>query len=147
MYLPGAVARSLDRSNMTRPTPRVKMLLQRQLDQGRDDVAWRSTTTIPVASPSLLSGTLARRRSSPPYGIESCQECLRLDPPNAQALYNLALACEHLGRFDEALSWVRRGLARDAKDVWLQQLELRIRVLRWRGRIVRALRTLLFRKA
>jgi len=69
---------------------------------------------------------------------------LRLDPPNAQALYNLALACEHLGRFDEALTWVRRGLARDPKDVWLQQLELRIRVLRWRGRVARALRSLFF---
>jgi tetratricopeptide (TPR) repeat protein len=79
-------------------------------------------------------------------GIDSCQECLRLDPPNAQALYNLALALEHLGRFEEALSWVRRGLARDPRDVWLQQLELRIRVLRWRGRLVRALRALLFRR-
>jgi tetratricopeptide (TPR) repeat protein len=79
-------------------------------------------------------------------GIESCQECLRLEPASPEPLYNLALACEHLGRFDEALSWVRRGLDRDPRDVWLQQLELRIRVLRWRGRLVRAVRALLFRK-
>jgi tetratricopeptide (TPR) repeat protein len=78
-------------------------------------------------------------------GIESCRECLRLDAANPQALYNLALACEHLGRYDEALSWVRRGLGRDPKDVWLQQLELRIRVLRWRGRLVRAVRAIFLR--
>jgi tetratricopeptide (TPR) repeat protein len=71
---------------------------------------------------------------------------LRLDAPNPQALYNLALACEHLGRYDEALGWVRRGLERDPKDVSLQKLELRIRCLRWRGRLARAVRSLLFRR-
>ena len=78
-------------------------------------------------------------------GIESCREALRLEPANPQSLYNLALAHEHLGRYDEALAWVRRGLERDPKDVSLQKLELRVRVLRWRGRILRAL-TVLWRR-
>jgi tetratricopeptide (TPR) repeat protein len=80
-------------------------------------------------------------------GIESCRECLRLDSQNPQAVYNLALACEHLGRYDEALGWVRRGLERDPKDLSLQKLELRVRVLRWRGRLARAFRSLLLRRA
>ena len=75
-------------------------------------------------------------------GIASFRECLRLDSHNAQALYNLALAYEHLGQFDEALTWVRRALDRDGKDASLQRLELRIRILRLRSRVVRAVRRL-----
>jgi tetratricopeptide (TPR) repeat protein len=68
-------------------------------------------------------------------GIESCLVALRLDPTSLQSIYNLALAYEHLARYDEALAWVRRGLERDAKDVSLQKLDLRVRVLRWRARL------------
>ena len=65
-------------------------------------------------------------------GIASCKEALRLSPHNPMAFYNLSLACEHLGRYDEALVWARKGLLLDPRDISLQNLKLRIRVLRWR---------------
>ncbi len=77
-------------------------------------------------------------------GIASCHEALTRDAGNAMAIYNLALAYEHLGRYEDALEWVRRGLSQSPKDVSLQKLELRIRVLRWRDWSIRILRALLF---
>ena len=58
-------------------------------------------------------------------------------------IYNLALAYEHTRRYDEALDWVRKGLAIDPKDVSLQRLDLRIHILRWRAALVRAIKRLL----
>lgn len=77
-------------------------------------------------------------------GIASCQEALRRDPDNVMAMYNLGLAYEHLRRYDEALRWVRLGLEKAPKDLSLQKLELRVRVLNWRDRGLRLLRSLLF---
>ncbi|MDB5172971.1 MAG: hypothetical protein JWN51_1744, partial [Phycisphaerales bacterium] len=53
-------------------------------------------------------------------------------------------ACEHLGRHDEALAWVRKGLTLQPGDGSLQRLELRIRVLKWRGKLVRGVRRMAF---
>ena len=50
------------------------------------------------------------------------------------------LACHPSFRLSHHPS--RRGLDRDAKDVSLQRLELRIRILRWRGRVLGAIRKL-----
>jgi hypothetical protein len=51
----------------------------------------------------------------------------------------MSLACEHLGHYDEALMWVRRGMSADPRDASLQRLELRIRVLRLRDSIFNAI--------
>src|SRR6185437_13069087 len=42
-------------------------------------------------------------------GIGSCQEVLHLSPGNATAAYNLALAYEHLRKYEESLKWVKTG--------------------------------------
>jgi tetratricopeptide (TPR) repeat protein len=80
-------------------------------------------------------------------GIASCHEALQRDPANLMAVYNLASAYEHLKQYDEALSWVRKGLEKDPNDTPLQKLELRIRVLRFRERVVRIVRGVLFPRA
>lgn len=77
-------------------------------------------------------------------GILSCNEALARDPDNVMAVYNLALAYEHLGRYDAALSWVRRGLALQPKDISLQKLELRVRVLNWKDVAARVVRAVFF---
>jgi tetratricopeptide (TPR) repeat protein len=76
-------------------------------------------------------------------GIASCHEALRINSRNSTAAFNLALAYEHTRRYDEALKWVRRGLELDPRDASLQKLELRIRVLKWRSRAMRFVRSLL----
>ena len=64
------------------------------------------------------------------------------------AAYNLALAYEHLRRYDEALKWVKNGLKSDPRDPALQRLELRVRVLKWRSKAFRVVRSLLpFRRS
>lgn len=76
-------------------------------------------------------------------GIESCHQVLRLSPRNATAAYNLALAYENLRRYEESLRWVKTGLKADPRDPALQRLELRVRVLKWRAKAFRFVRTLI----
>lgn len=77
-------------------------------------------------------------------GIDSCRRCLAVDPGNVMAVHNLALAHERLGRYEEAAYWVGEGLKLAPRDPSLQRLELRVRVLRWKERAVRAVRALLW---
>lgn len=73
-------------------------------------------------------------------GIESCRRCLAADPGNVTAAYNLAVAHERLGRYDGAAYWVAEGLRLSPRDAALQRLEQRVRLLRWKDRVVRAVR-------
>jgi tetratricopeptide (TPR) repeat protein len=73
-------------------------------------------------------------------GIQACKRALECEPQNTLAIFNLALANEHLRRYGEAMDWVRRGLEKDAKDLSLQKMELRLRVLQLRSRVVRAVK-------
>ncbi|MDB5296792.1 MAG: hypothetical protein JWO31_2775 [Phycisphaerales bacterium] len=73
-------------------------------------------------------------------GIASCQRCLAADPKNVMAVYNLALAHERLGRYEDAARWIADGLRLAPRDASLQQLELRVRVLRWKERLGRVVR-------
>jgi tetratricopeptide (TPR) repeat protein len=56
------------------------------------------------------------------------------------AMYNLGLANERLGQYDAALSWVRQARKRDASDIALQRLEFRLRILKTKKRVDRAIR-------
>jgi protein O-GlcNAc transferase len=80
-------------------------------------------------------------------GIESCRACLAEDPTNVMAVYNLALAHERVGAYEQATYWVGEGLRLSPRDVSLQKLELRIRVLRWKDWIVRAVRAVVMPSA
>jgi len=75
-------------------------------------------------------------------GIDSCQEALRLNPHNSTTVFNLALAYEHIRRYDQAMKWVRTGLKYDPRDVSLQRLELRIQVMKWYSRSKRVVRAM-----
>ncbi|HSZ59818.1 MAG TPA: tetratricopeptide repeat protein, partial [Tepidisphaeraceae bacterium] len=66
-----------------------------------------------------------------------------LSPGNSTAAYNLALAYQHLGRFDDATKWVRKALESNPRDLSLQSLEWWVRVLKWRNRLARLARTCL----
>ena len=68
------------------------------------------------------------------------------DPKNTMAIYNLALAHEHLRQYGEARVWVRRGLRLDPEDVSLQRLDLRIRLLPLRDILLSALKRLIPRR-
>src|SRR5690606_21830792 len=76
-------------------------------------------------------------------GIDACHRALEVDPKNLPTFYNLALAHEHLSDYDQALRWVREGLAIDPGDLSLQKLEFRIRALKFRTRVLQAIRTFL----
>ena len=76
-------------------------------------------------------------------GITSCQEALKLSPNNPTAAYNLALAYEHLRRYDQAREWVKQGLTVDPRDPALQRLEFRISVMGLKERLARLFRTIL----
>ncbi len=78
-------------------------------------------------------------------GIESCRAALKLEPKNTSVLYNVAAAFERQGRLARAIIWTRRGLAVDRDDPSLQRLELRVRFLRWRDRVIKSCRRLLGR--
>jgi len=51
------------------------------------------------------------------------------------AMYNLAVACEQLGKYDEAVGWVRAALAVDPRETSFQKLELRLRFLQLRAKV------------
>jgi tetratricopeptide (TPR) repeat protein len=76
-------------------------------------------------------------------GIDSCRRCLAVDPKNVMAVYNLALAHERLGQYEPATYWVTEGLRLAPRDPSLQRLELRVRLLRWKDWVARALRAML----
>lgn len=76
------------------------------------------------------------RRGLYAQGIRSCRQCLDLDGSNRLAMYNLALAHDHLGQFDLALQWTRRALTLEPRDASLQRLELRLRMLRSCGLVL-----------
>jgi tetratricopeptide (TPR) repeat protein len=63
-------------------------------------------------------------------GIASSLHALEQEPENLPTLFNLALANEHLSRYEEALHWVGRGLALEPTDLSFQKLEFRVRVLK-----------------
>jgi tetratricopeptide (TPR) repeat protein len=73
-------------------------------------------------------------------GIASCLTALANEPGNALALYNLALANEHLRDYQTALNWVRQARASNHADSSLQHLETRIRVLLIHQKIAKFLR-------
>ena len=50
-------------------------------------------------------------------------------------MFNLALALERLGRYEEALEWIRKALAVEPDDASLQKLEFRLRLLKLRSRV------------
>jgi tetratricopeptide (TPR) repeat protein len=76
-------------------------------------------------------------------GILASKEALRCDSSHLMAMYNLAVAYEHLGKFDEALSWCRTALGVDPRESTFQKLELRLRVMQLRARVVGAMRRVL----
>jgi tetratricopeptide (TPR) repeat protein len=73
-------------------------------------------------------------------GIETCLQALKRDPKNLMTIHNLALAHEHLKDLNGAQRWVKRGLELSPKDTDLQRLEVRLRVLKLRERMLGALR-------
>ena len=77
-------------------------------------------------------------------GIRSCEEVLSRDADNGTAMYNLALAHEHLRQYERALEWVRRAIGQDPKDGSLQRLELRLRLLKGKAAVVSAIRRVIF---
>ena len=73
-------------------------------------------------------------------GIDACRKALACDGDSLVAIFNLALAHEHLRKYDEAMDWTRHGLSKEPKDVSLQKMELRLRVLQLRSRAAAALK-------
>jgi len=63
------------------------------------------------------------------------------------AMYNLALAYEHTGLYEDAGKWIRKGLLRDPRDSGFQRLDFRVRVLKLRSAVVRSLKRAVFRSA
>jgi len=68
-------------------------------------------------------------------GITSCMTALAKDPGNVTAMYNLGLAHERLGQHDAAMQWVREARTKDPRDIALQRLEFRLRVLNLKRRV------------
>ena len=73
-------------------------------------------------------------------GIDCCRRALACDGDNLVAIFNLALAHELLHKYDEAMDWARHGLLKEPKDISLQKMELRLRVLQLKSRVVRTMK-------
>lgn len=69
-------------------------------------------------------------------GIRHCRDALACDPDNVMVMHKLALACLHLGRWQEAREMIDRGLAADPHHPGLSALPKRF----WRLRLRRLLR-------
>jgi tetratricopeptide (TPR) repeat protein len=115
------------------------------MDCGQDRTAMACLKRLIVLQPgntdAWLNLAVAQfRRGLYTQGIQSCRQCLDLDGSNRLAMYNLALAYDHLGQFDQALQWTRRALTLEPRDVSLQRLELRLRLLRAGGLVLGWLR-------
>ena len=68
-------------------------------------------------------------------GLASCLEVLECDPANRMTLFNLAVACERIGRYDEGLDWVEQALHLSPRDLTFQKLQFRLRVLKAINRV------------
>ncbi len=58
-----------------------------------------------------MHGNLAfvlERTGRPEQAIVEGQKALKLDPSEKTVVYTLGIACQDLGRFDQAISWLRR---------------------------------------
>jgi tetratricopeptide (TPR) repeat protein len=76
-------------------------------------------------------------------GIIASREALRCDSSHLMAMYNLAVAFEHLGRYEEALCWCRTALGIDPRESTFQKLELRLRLMQVRAKVMKAVRKVL----
>ncbi len=115
------------------------------MDTGESRAALACLKWLVAMNPREVSGWLnlavaqfARGHYS--EGIKSCMTVLSKEPANLMAMYNLGLAHERLGQYEAALNWVRQARRRDAADIALQRLEFRLRVLRTKKRVDRAIR-------
>ena len=59
------------------------------------------------------------------------------------AMYNLAVAHEHLGQYAVAVEWVRAALVIDPREPTFQKLELRLRFVQLRAKVGRAMKRIL----
>lgn len=76
-------------------------------------------------------------------GIAASQQALRCNPEHLMAMYNLAVAFEQLGSYEEAVLWVRTGLAIDPREPSFQKLEVRLRFLQLRSKVGGVMRKVL----
>ena len=75
-------------------------------------------------------------------GITACHQAIKSKPNNTSAMFNIALAHERLGQYDAAMEWVAKALLIDPAEQSLLKLEFRIKLLKIRGRMMKALRHL-----
>jgi TolB-like protein/class 3 adenylate cyclase/Tfp pilus assembly protein PilF len=57
-----------------------------------------------------LTGYILRRRGQPEEGLQNLQRAVELDPRNFFTLQQIAISCENLGRFAEAIAALDRAL-------------------------------------
>ncbi len=110
------------------------------MDVGESESARQCLSRLVVIRPEMVAGWLnlaVAQFAQQQYeeGIASCHTALERQPGNVTAMYNIALAHEHLGEFPEALEWIRKARSQDGTDVSLQRLEIRLRVLCLRNHV------------
>ena len=119
------------------------------MDNGQRRAAVACLKRMVAAQPDNISGwqnlAVAQfMRGQYDDGIVSCRQVLARDSKNLPTIFNLALACEQLGRYDRALHWVMLGLSIEPRDAAFANLKFRLRTLKTMQRLRRAVSALLF---
>jgi tetratricopeptide (TPR) repeat protein len=130
-------ARRLLRAELQLRSDQPKLLLELAnllMDSGDTRAALGCLKWLVSVKPDLTSGWLNLavvqfKRRLYEDGIASCLTALANEPGNTLAMYNLALANEHIGEYEIALNWVRQARRHDPVDMALQRLEFRLRFL------------------
>ena len=72
---------------------------------------------------------------------------MELEPNNLASHHNLVLALERVGEYDQSLAACAKAMEISPDDSGLQKLELRVRVLKIRAKVLRVGRKLVFWKS
>jgi tetratricopeptide (TPR) repeat protein len=100
------------------------------IDRGQDSEAKRLLERAAKHDPSKVSGQIhanlayvLRRSGNPERAIVEGEKALNFDPSIQSTMYTVGIAYQDVGRFDDAISWLKRYIAAETDDIRRRKAE------------------------